>query len=144
MKKLLGVIIVLLVLLPLIPRLIPQEKTFDTFQAAMEKKGFSIANVKEIKPPQQGAIAERELTINDIRVEFFRFDDEGKIATQYEYNKPDAGSAIVEAWNLSEKLGAAKPAERSYYPARNGMLLLIVYTEDKALRMQIVKAFESI
>jgi hypothetical protein len=90
-----------------------------------------------------GAVEQFSMVVNGAQVDVYRFEDEGKIATQLEYQKPDAGSAIVETWNLSESLGAAKPKNKPVLALRNGMFLCTIAHEDKELRGRIGKVFSS-
>ncbi|MCX5758595.1 MAG: hypothetical protein NTU83_08835, partial [Candidatus Hydrogenedentes bacterium] len=84
------------------------------------------------------------MTVDGAFVQLSEFDDRGRIAIEFENQKPDAGPVIVEAWNLSEQLGAAKPKNKPCTPAKNGLWLLTVTHEDKALRGRIVSIFESL
>lgn len=140
MKKAIPIIVVILIAIPVLPRLMPTPLTMDGIEAGFKAAGFTVADM-QTPAPQLGAVEERLMTVNGASVEVYRFEDEGKIATQLEYQKPDSGSAIVETWNLSESLGAAKPKSKPVSASRNGMFMLVVIGEDKALRDRVVQAF---
>ena len=144
MKKILIAVVVVIVLLPVAQRLIPKPFTSERFQAALKDKGLVVTDAgKSGSPSVPGAVEQFSMVVNGAQVDVCRFDDEGKIATQLEYQKPDAGSAIVETWNLSESLGAAKPKNKPVLALRNGMFLCIIAHEDKELRGRIGKVFSS-
>lgn len=141
MKKALIIVGVLLVAIPIVPKLIPEAMTLDKVESALTAAGYTLTDVRNVDVPRLGAIAMKEMTVNGASVELYEFDDEGEIAKQLEYQKPDAGSAIVETWNLSESLGAAKPKSKPVKAARNGMFMLVVMSEDKALRERVASVF---
>ena len=144
MKKVLIVLGVILVALPLLPKLMPVPFSYERVQQVFEGSGLTVSDVKDDPGSFMEAIDGKAMQVNGARVGIYHFDNEGKIAKQLEYNKTDAGTAIVETWNLSESLGAAKPKNLPMDVARNGMYLLRVESEDKALRARIVKAFKSV
>jgi len=144
MKKIVIAGVALLLLLPIIQRFWPKPFTFERFQAALEHAALTVENAGKVGAPSiQGAVEQFSMLVNGAQVDVYRFEDEGKIATQLEYNKTDAGTAIVETWNLSESLGAAKPKNKPVLVRRNRMFLLIVSHEDKTLRERIAKVFDS-
>jgi hypothetical protein len=144
MRKAVVIVAAVLILLPLVPRLIPKPVTFERVQAALEGSGFLVTNVRKVDPPMLKSVEQVSMQVNGSPVDVYRYDDRGAIATQLEYQKPDAGTVIVEAWNLSESLGAAKPKNKPVFPARNGMFMLVITTDDKALGRRVVKIFESL
>ena len=144
MKKIVIAGVALLLLLPIIQRFWPKPFTFERFQAGLEHVGLTVENAGKVGAPGiPGAVEQFSMLVNGAQVDVYRFEDEGKIATQLEYNKTDAGTAIVETWNLSESLGAAKPKNKPVLVRRNGMFMLLVSHEDKTLRERIAKVFNS-
>jgi hypothetical protein len=143
MKKVAIAVVVLLILLPVLPKLIPNPLTMESVTSSLKAKGFSVTDDRKVTP-QNGAIDQMTMTINGAMVELYQFDDEGKIAVQMEYNKTDAGTAIVETWNLSETLGAAKSKNKPCQPARNGMFMIVVTSDDKSVNARIASAFEKL
>jgi hypothetical protein len=143
MKKIAIAAVVLLILLPVLPKLIPNPLTMESVESSLKAKGFSIADAQKVSP-QNGAIDEMTMTIDGAMVELYQFDDEGRIAVQMENNKTDAGTAIVETWNLSEQLGAAKSKNKPCRPARNGMFMIVVTSDDKSVNARIASAFEKL
>lgn len=144
MKKVLIALAVALVALPIIPKLMPVAFSYERVQAAFQGAGLTVGNVNTDTGAHMGAIDGVTMDVGSARVGIYHFDNEGKIAKQQEYNKTDAGTAIVETWNLSESLGAAKPKNKPMDVARNGMYLILVESEDKALRARIVQIFKSV
>lgn len=144
MKKAIILAAVLGLASPFLLKLLPKPVTQDRVVQAFRMNGFSVGDINQSEHPMNNAVSEMHMTVDGAQVQLSEFADEGKIAMQYEYAKPDAGSAVVEAWNLSEQLGAAKPKNKPCTPARNGMWLLVVTHEDKALRERIIGAFKSL
>jgi hypothetical protein len=144
MKKALIAIIALLVLLPVILRLLPKPFTFERFQDALKSAGFVVEDARKTDASSiPGAAEQFSMVVNGAQVDVYRFEDEGKIATQLEYNKPDAGQAIVESWHLAEAMGAAKSPNKPVLAARNRMFMLLVTHEDNDLRERIGRVFNS-
>jgi len=144
MKKVLIAIVVLVLAIPILPLIIPKPVTFERIQAALAGQGLAVTDVNEVTLPQNQAVAEVAMSLNGAPVHIYLYDHEGKIAKQLEFQKPDAGSQIVATWNLSESLGAAKPKNKPLSAARNGMFMLTVESEDKALRDRIVRIFKGL
>lgn len=144
MKKALIVGAVILLLLPILPRLIPEPFSPERLQEALKGAGLDVSEVAAAPQPGLGAVEQISMKINGEHGELYKFDDEGKIVTQLEYQKPDSGSVIVESWNLSEQLGAAKPKNKPISADRNGMYMFTITSEDKALRERAMKVFKSL
>jgi hypothetical protein len=143
MKKIAIAAVVVILLLPVIPHLIPKEFTVEAFQAALQATDFVVTPPQRLdNPVVPGAVEGYSMNVNGAQVDVLRFDDEGKIATQLEYQKPDVGSAIVEASGLAESLGAAKPKNKPVLALRNGMYMALITHEDKTLRERIGKVFK--
>ncbi len=138
--KVFTALVVILLLVPVVPHLLPKPKTFARAKAAFEKAGLDIADYREVTPGLE-AVAQVSMTIGDASVDIYQYGDEGKIVRNLEYQKKDAGTAIVEAWGLADALGAAKPKEVPQRTARKGMLMLIATGEDTALLDRIRDAF---
>ena len=58
--------------------------------------------------------------------------------------KKDAGTAIVETWNLSESLGAAPNRNIPTYHGRRGKVMIVVTTPDEGLGRRVVDAFKKL
>jgi len=144
MKKLLILAVVVIVLLPVITKMMPKAITVERFEAALTAAGLAPQGVQRVEPPNLEAVEQHFLSVNSDSIELYRYDDRGKIAKQVEFQKKDAGSVMVEAWNLSEKLGAAKPASTPSSAARNGMSMVVITSEDAALRQQVISLFKSL
>jgi len=84
------------------------------------------------------------MVVNGARVDIYQYDDEGRIVRNLEYRKKDAGTAIVETWNLAQSLGAAPSKNRPESSGRNGMFLIIATGDDQALLNEIVRIFKSL
>ena len=146
-KKVLIGVVALVILIPLLPKLaqmMPEPVTLDAIEPAFTKAGLAVSNVAKTENPGLGAVEGISMVVNGANVVVYKFDDVGKIVTQLEYQKPDAGSAIVETWNLSESLGAAKPKNKPCSAARNGMFMITSTGEDKTLNSKIVQIFKTL
>jgi hypothetical protein len=144
-KKILIAVVVVLILLPVIQRLMPKPFTFERFESALKSADLVVENAGKVDTPTiRGAVEEYSMLVNGARVDVYRFEDEGKIATQLEYNKTDAGQAIVETWHLAESLGAAKNPNKPVLAMRNGMFMLLATDENKDLRDRIGRIFSSL
>ena len=143
-KKVIIGVIAVVILGPVILSMWPKPVTFQRIREAFERDGFSVGNVEIIKPPHRESVAQAYMTVNGASVSIYRYDHVGKSAKPAEYLKPDPGSAMVEAWNLSESLGAAKPPPQRTFAARNGMYMLTVTSEKKELRDRIIHVFKNV
>jgi len=146
-RKVIVAVVVLVVLIPVLPKLwqmLPEPVTLDRIEPAFTAAGLAVSGVARTENPGLGAVEGVSMVVNGANVTVYRFDSEGKIAAQLEYQKPDAGSAMVEAWNISESLGAAKPKNRPSSAGRNGMFMIVSTGEDKALNQRIVQIFKSL
>jgi len=147
MKKLIIAFVIILalpVVFHTLKAIIPQSITIERFEAALNQSGLVPEGVQRCEQPNLDAAEEFSLRINGDHVQLFRYADRGKIAAQYEYQKKDAGSAIVETWQLSESLGAAKPSSKPSSAARSGMFMVVVTSEDAALRQKVIEVFKSL
>lgn len=146
-KKVLIGVVALVILIPLLPKLaqlMPEPVTLDAIEPAFTRAGLAVSDVAKTNAPGLDAVEGISMVVNGADVVVYRFENEGKIATQLEYQKPDAGSAIVETWNLSESLGAAKPKNKPCSAARNGMFMITATGEDKTLNAKIVQLFKAL
>lgn len=147
-KKVLIGVVVLVVLLPLLPKLInllPDPVSFDRIEPAFTAAGLAVSDVTETSSAAGlGAEEAMSMVVNGANVSVYRFADEGKIAAQLEYQKPDAGSAMVEAWNIGASLGAAPPKNKPSSAGRNGMFMIVSTGDDKALNQRIVQIFKAL
>ncbi len=141
MKKIIVLGAVLLLASPFLLKLLPKPVTPERVIQAFRMSGLSVGDITKFEQPMNRAISQMSMTVNGAIVQLYEFDDRGRIATAFENEKPDAGSVIVESWNLSEQLGAAKPKNKPCTPAKNGLWLLTVTDEDKALRGRVAGIF---
>lgn len=147
MKKVVIGVIVAIILVPVLPRILrmfPEALTLDRIEPAFTAAGLAVSGVSKPSSPGLGAVEEMSMVVNGANVIVYRFESEGKIAAQLEYQKPDAGSVIVETWNLSESLGAAKPKNKPCSAGRNGMFMITATSEDKATNAKIVQIFKGL
>ena len=138
------IVAVIVLLIPLIARMMPEAVTFERAQAAMENCGLEVSGVNRTPTSTYGAIEMMTMDVGGAGVEIYLFDNEGKIVKQLEFEKPDSGSVIVETWNLSESLGAAKPKRLPRKAARNGMFMIAVTCENRDLRARLIDAFQAL
>lgn len=144
MKKVIVLVVALVLVSPFLLKLMPKPITPERVIQAFQQNGLTVTDIINAEQPMNNAVSEMTMKVNTAFVQLSQFADEGKIAMQYEYAKPDAGSVVVEGWNLSEQLGAAKPKNRPCTPSRKGMWLLTVTDEDRALRGRVVDIFQGL
>lgn len=144
LKKVLVLALIAFVAAPFVVRYWPKPASFDRARAAFEAAGMAVEDYAENESPGREADRGAAMTVDGISVEIFYYSSEGKIAKQSEYTKKDAGSAIVETWNIAQSLGAAQPVQTPSASARNGMYLIMASGPDAQKVRQIVALFESL
>ena len=146
-KKVLFIILALFILFPLLPTikraLTPVPVTLERFHNALAAR-FTVEGYDLVEPAQMEAVEQANLYVSGASVSIFRYNAEGKIVKQMEYNKPDSGSIAVEAMGIAQSLGAKVAHQTPTIVTRNGMFMLIVSSEDKALNTQIARVFEAL
>jgi hypothetical protein len=142
-KKVLVVAVVLLIAFPLVKKMMPKAVTFDRAEKAFIAAGLPAANFQETAPGLE-AVAQVSGTIGSATVDLYKYDHEGKIAKQLEYQKQDPGQAMVEAWGLAQAMGAAVQKSTPTRSARNGKFMIVATGEDPALLDRIVAVFNSL
>ena len=144
MRRVLITVVALVVVSPVVLYFIPKSFDVEQFQAALKAAHFEIADFRKsdaIAVP--GAVESYSMTVNGAQVELYRFDNEGKIATQYEYNKPDKGMAIAQSTGILNALGMSAPKPKPVLALRNGMWLALISHEDKTLNQRIGRIFSA-
>ncbi len=144
MRKVILIILVVILLLPVLPSLIPEEVTIDTIVNTFEDKFLTVENVRKVDPPQLDSAKQWRFTINGYSAELYYYEDYAALVKQFEYQKKDAGTAIVETWNLRESLGAAPNPNIPTFAGRNDPYMLVVRTPDKEIGQHIIKVFKDI
>ncbi len=144
LKKFLIIALLALILFPLIPRLLPKPASFERAKAAFEEAGFTVSDYQVLPHPQMEAGAQASMKIESAFLHIYRYDSEGKIRKHMEYQKKDAGTAIVESWNLAQSLGAAPKKQIPSIAVRNGKYMLIAHGQDKALLDKIGELFRKL
>jgi len=144
LKKVLIGAVVIVVLLPVLNKYRPRPASFERAQAAFAAANLSVYDYAEVAQPALEAVAQVTMHIDMARVDLYRFDSEGKIAKQLEYQKKDAGSQMVEAWNIAQSLGAAPDRNKPTQAARNGKFMIVATGEDEELLKSIVRIFKSL
>jgi hypothetical protein len=139
-KKLLIVVVLVLILIPVVPRLLPKPLTFERFQEAFLDAGLNVEQFRPVTPSLE-AVEQVSAVINGAQVEIYRYDNEGKIVRYLEYQKKDPGAAMVESWGLAQSLGAAVPQELPSRSARKRMYMIVATGPDQAVLIAIVTAF---
>lgn len=146
-KKALLIVLALFILFPFLPAirraLTPVPLTIERFHNALAAR-FSVDAFDLVEPAQMEAVEQANLYVSGASVSIFRYSAEGKIVKQMEFNKPDSGSIAVEAMGIAQSLGAKVAHQTPTIVTRNGMFMLIVSSEDKALNSQIAQVFESL
>ncbi len=144
LKKLLVLALVVFVAAPFVAPYWPKPASFERTRDALKAAGMQVEGYQETPAPGRDAAKGANLTADGIAVELYWFNSEGKIATQLEYTKKDAGTAIVESMNIAQSLGAAQPVQTPSASARNGMYMIVATGPDAQKVRQIVSVFESL
>lgn len=140
MKKIITIVILVAVLFPVIPMILPKPITIERIKAAFENAGLTVSDFSQGGRALEAAES-WYLSIGEARVEIYRYEEYAKLVKNIEYQKDDPGSVIVEAWNLSESLGAAKNPNPPVSAVKKGKFMMVVKSFNKELRKQIVVAF---
>lgn len=144
MRRVLVTVIALVIVSPVVLYFIPQSFDMERFQASLKAAGFVVEDFRKSDTTAvPGAVESYSMTVNGAQVDIYRFDNEGKIATQYEYNKPDKGMAIAQSTGLLNAMGLAAPKTRPILALRNGMYLALISHEDKTLNQRIGRIFSA-
>lgn len=143
LKKILIAIVVIVLLVPVAVKLLPKPMTWDRMQNGFKNAGLTVEQF-EVVPASMESVEQASATINAMMVDIYRYDDEGKIVRNLEYQKPDPGAAIVESWGLAQSLGAAVTKKIPTRSARRGMYLIVATGEDEASLDRIVQAFKAL
>ena len=141
MKAAIIVIIVLVLAFPFLVKLIPEALTVEAIADNLAEAGYSV-DEPVVKPPQREAAEHWVLYAGGesaYRVEVYRYDNSAKLTTNFEYLKPDAGTAVVEATNLASEFGAAPPTTQTAVGKR-GKWVVHVMGPDRAMCEAIVRA----
>jgi len=147
MKKAIIIIVVILFsapfLSPMIAPYLPKPMTLERVTAAFDGAGYTVEGLTKRNGSYREGVEQWDFYINQYTVELHRYDHEGKIARNVANLQDDAGSVMVEAWNLSEQLGAAQPKSRPMLAARKRMWMILVTGPDKAYCQQLIRVFKS-
>jgi hypothetical protein len=120
----------------------PKKITFDTIVSQFEKDGFLVMD-RGPTSLVNGAVEGEQMTVSGTPVRVFRFVDSGRLSIEHENYKPGAGDAIAERMGITTQLGVqARPVSGPQtYPAKKGLYLLIVHTNDKEAARGIIDSF---
>jgi len=143
MRKVIVALVAILLLLPIIVALRPKPITLERAQQVFEANGMFVEDAHAVNPPGIQSVEQFSMFVDSARVDIYRYDDEGKVAKNFEYQKTDVGTAMVENMNLAQQLGAAPPRRMKSDAARKRMYLIVVADNNDALRGTIIKAFKS-
>lgn len=141
-KKVALTLLLLAIVLPFLPKLVPEPLSFERFQAGFQAAGLAVEDFHPVSPSME-AVEQVQATVGGALVNIYRYDNEGKIAKHLEYQKQDPGAAMVESWGLAQSLGAAVPQQTPSRSARRKRFLLTVSGPDEAVLNTIVRAFQN-
>lgn len=149
--KVLLVVFVLVAGLPFVTKLRPKALTVERVRSGFEKAGFTVFEFAESAAPSLEAVQQVNIQLSTgsgapVTATFYRFDNSGKLAKQYEYNKPDMGAGAVSAFDLSNvAAGVSRPRpQRPVNVGKNGMCLLVVTGDTKEQVNRVVSVFEAL
>ncbi len=147
-RKLLIFAVVLLVgfvvVVPILPKILPKPNTAERARDAFEAVGMAVTYFEPADQPGLEANSEICMSVSGATVSVYHYSNEGKIAKQLEYQKKDAGSAMVETWNLAASLGAAPKRDRPSQAVREGMYMLVVTADDAGLVKRIAEIYRGL
>ncbi|HNR32007.1 MAG TPA: hypothetical protein PKI11_14040 [Candidatus Hydrogenedentes bacterium] len=142
---------VLLAALPLLMQLRPTPLTAERVRAGFEQAGFTVFEFVKLPTPGLDAVEQVSITVSTgsgtpVTAALYRFDNTGKLAKQYEYNKPDMGAGAAEAFNLSNiAAGVTRPQpQRPVNVGKNRMFLLVATGDTKEQVNRVIKVFEGL
>ena len=146
--KIAGAVLVLVLVFPVLPKLLdglkPNPPSLERFEKALRAAGMSVDVITPIEPPQFESIEMTAMYVNGTSVTLAKYNNEGKIATQLAYMKPDSGSVAVEAMGIAQSLGARNRKPPTILATRNGLFMLVIMGEDKTLNTKIAGIFEKL
>ena len=138
--KPLLIIVAVIVLLPVAATLRPRPLTPEGVRAGFAARGMAVEDYRAMVPPQLDAVEHVTMRVDGARVNLYRFDNEGKIARNYEHQKGGGGGgALVQ---LGMQLGAAQPTSFTE-AARKRRLLITVTSDDRELNRRVVQVFQA-
>ena len=150
--KVVVLIVVLLALAPVVLNLLPEALTLDSARAGFEKAGYTVHEFSPAASPQLEAVEQVNCTLSapgvspddgPIHATLYRFDNEGKLKKQYEYNKPDSGQGMAQAFVQTSGLGQTRQPTPVAVGA-NGMWLIVVSGADKQAVRAVAHTFETL
>lgn len=142
LKALIFAVVVLLAF-PFVMKLIPEPLTMERVQAGFAASGLPVVQLQQVAPTNE-SVAELSGIIGGVSVNVYQYNDEGKIARYTEYQKKDAGTAVVETWNLAQSLGAAVRKDTPSKYLRRGMFLVVATGNDVAMLDRVIAAFKGL
>lgn len=144
MVKVIVLIIAILLLIPVIAYIFPEELTVESIQAKLKARGFTIEDVQEAKRPMNEADKQWTMKINGERTDLYFYTDSAKLTTQREYQRKDPGTAIVESMHLRESLGAAPNPNLPTYIGKRQKFMMIVTTNNEPFGRRLIYNFEDL
>lgn len=142
MKPAIILIVVLVLAFPFLIKLIPEGLSVEGIAADISAAGYNVSEPTPVEPAQREAAEQWVLKAGAgeaYRVEVYRYDNGAKLTTNYEYLKPDAGTVIVEATNMANELGAARPKTQTAVGKR-GKWVVHVMGPERAQCEALVRA----
>lgn len=118
--------------------------TFDRIARQFLRDGLTVTNRTSSTFKPAGAVEGEEMKVAGMTVRVWRFENTGRLSVEYENYKPDAGAAIAERMGVTTQLGLqTRPARGSKtYPAKKGMYLLVVSSNDSAAAGRVIESFK--
>ena len=147
MKNAIITLVVVLVaapfVVPVIAPYMPKPMTLERVTAAFDSAGYTVEGLTKQSGSYREGVEQWNFYIAQYTIELHRYDHEGKIVRNVANLQDDGGSVMVEAWNLSEQLGAAHSRNRPMLAARKRMWMILVTGPDRAYCQQLIRVFKS-
>jgi hypothetical protein len=148
--KVAAAIVLILAAAPFLLKLLPEALTMDTIRSGFEASGYTVMDFTQASAPQLEAVEQANFTLtppaagaSPLHVSVYRFDHEGKLKKQYEFNRPDAAHGVAQAFVQTSGLGPTRqptPVDA----AINGRWLMVVTGADKASVQAAAAQFKSL
>src|SRR5690606_31801727 len=102
----------------------------------LEAAGLVVEYPQTVSPSLE-AVEQMHMYVTGADVDLCRHDDGGKLVKNLEHQRPDAGTAVVDAVGIGASRGAAAGRNKPSSAQRHGMWMLTVQSEDAALRQKV-------
>lgn len=144
LKKVLIGVVIAVVAFPAFISFFPEAHTMESLRAGFDAKGWNVDDFQEIQPPGLESARQVNMLVRGAYVELYQYDDVGKLAKQYEYQKPGSGEGIANSMGIASSLGARTKEPPPFVAGKNGMFMIVTTGLDKPQLLELVRVFQSL